>query len=94
MLQVRHAELMYAVIAAIQTVSPELDNLEIEPDHDLVSDLSLDGRRIGQALELLEELLSLTLPHSLAIDLVIAGPTVGRLTRLLARMKEDARHDR
>lgn len=92
-LQVRHAELLAEVCWAIHAVSPSPDERnDIEADHDLVEDLSMDGRQILQALELLEEATGLTLSPSVAINLVIQGPTVGRLTRLLAQMKEDARH--
>lgn len=93
MLQIRHAELLADVAWAIHAVSPDpTEPNDIEADHDLVQDLSMDGRQIQQALELLEERLGLIFPSSLGIDLVIEGPTVGRLTRLLAKMQEDRRH--
>jgi len=95
MLQVRHAELLTVVGAALHAVSAAPGEVfDVEADHCLMEDFTLDGAQLLRLAELLEEELQLTLTPAFLIDLVREGPTVGRLTRRLAHMQEDKRHAR
>lgn len=91
-LQVRHAELLAEVVHAIRVVSPQvlLDH-DVEADHCLVADLSLDGAAIQRVMELLEEAFGLVLLPSAILDLVIDGPSVGRLVRKLAEIQQEGK---
>lgn len=70
-----------AVIEASDRVFP---GGRIEAHCDLVQDLRMDGALILRVFEHLEHALGVTLWPALAIDLVRAGPTVGRLARWMA----------
>jgi hypothetical protein len=79
-----HADLVRIVGDAITGLGLNEGRIELAADVDLATDLLLRGRDILDVFEQLEEQLGLQLWPAMALDLVSAGASIGRLARLLA----------
>jgi hypothetical protein len=93
-----HADLVRLVGDAINSLTLNGEGLDLAADLDLRTDLQMDGWDILSVFERLAEWLGLQLWPAMALDLLMAGPTIGRLARVLAQQlheqgqKEDTRH--
>lgn len=79
-----HSDLVHIVADAINTLTLNEGELQLAADTDLSTELRLEGRDILDVFERLEEQLGLQLWPAMALDLVLAGPTIGRLARVLS----------
>lgn len=89
-----HGDLVRLVGDAINSLTLNEDELELAADVDLQTDLRLEGVDIMDVFQCLAERLGIVLPVAMALDLVLAGPTIGRLARVLAERlaAQDAAH--
>ena len=93
-----HEDLVRIVADAINGSAMNDGDQRLAGHTDLSTDLLLGGQDILELFEELEEQLGIQLWPAIALDLVMAGPTIGRLACVLAQQlheqgqKEGARH--
>lgn len=93
-----HEDLVRIVADAINGQAMNDGDIRLAGHTDLSTDLLLGGQDLLELLEALEEQLGIQLWPALALDLVMAGPTIGRLACWLAQQlheqgeKEGTRH--
>lgn len=93
-----HDDLVRIVADAINGQAMNDGDIRLAGHTDLSTDLLLSGQDILELFEELEEQLGIQLWPAVALDLVMAGPTIGRLACVLAGQlheqgrKEGAHH--